>query len=450
MASNQPIVEKLSRSRTFNQISTITSKIRFNSARIAPAPTIENTVEDEVETVPLGLCDIQIDEGVVQSDENSSMNNLTKEESTDQRLITISEYCAPENTPFQLFTPKISPKKLHHYILLTPRTVYSVSLFTVLSIATVLIGFGVAVSYRRTQLDFHCSLLSYCPKDSSYTVICNVTNGYCQCYNNDDQLIGCIQQRKYGEGCYRFQECDVRHNLQCQLNIYQCQCLDHYRYNGTLCVPMLTYGDTCSILNDTCDHSLNLTCLAGNICTCDTNFTFWNGEYCESYRLANSPCDPYKTPSGCSMTLTCDNSTATCQCPSSTYLEGAACLPYSSYLEPCFDSSTCLPNSLLACSYGACVCDDLYFYWSPSNATCVYPKRIDYNATCDYQTGCESDFGLHCINGRCLCESNSYWTPGNYCDFQSQYNEQCLTAPCLAYSGLTCVSNICTCPSCKS
>lgn len=450
MASDQsPTVLTQSRSGTFHQPSKMTPKVRFNSARIAPI-TNKNTAEGGIELAPLTPVDIQINEKILESDENPSTKILTNEENTDQRLITISEYRAPENTPFTPLTPNISQKKLHHYIVLTPRTVYSVSIFSILSIAAVLIGFGVAVSHRRAQLDFRCALLSYCPRNASYTVSCNVTNGYCQCYNHEDQLIGCIQQRKYGDGCYRSQECSVQHNLQCQLNIYQCQCLDHYRFNGTLCVPMLTYGDTCSIFNDTCDHSLNLTCLTGNICTCDTNSTFWNGQYCEAYRSVNSPCDPYRTPSGCSMTLTCNNlTTATCQCPPSTYLDGAVCLSYSSYLEPCLDSFSCLPNSQLTCLWGLCVCDDLYFYWSPSNSTCVYPKRIDYNATCDYQTGCESDFGLRCINGRCLCEMNSYWTPGNYCDFQSQYNEQCLTAPCLTHTGLQCVSNICTCPPCK-
>ena len=448
MTSNQPIDGTLSRSRTLSQFPLITSKIRFNSARITPAVS-ENIVENGTESAPLTPSGIQIGNRAVQFNENLPKTTSMNEENPDQQLITISEYRAPENTPFQPLTPNIAPKKLHNYIVLTSRTVYSVSLFTILSIAAVLIGFGVAVSLRRALFDFRCPLLSYCPKNTSYTVSCNVTNGYCQCYNNEDQLIGCIQQRKYGEGCYRSQECSAQHNLQCQLNIYQCQCLDHYQFNGTLCIPMLTYGDACSISNDTCDHSLNLTCLTGNICTCDTNSTFWNGQYCESYRLVHSPCDPYRTPSGCSMTLTCDNLTATCQCPPSTYFDDAVCLSYSSYLEPCFDSSSCLPNSQLICSWGLCLCDDLYFYWSSSNSTCMYPKRIDYNATCDYQTGCEKDFGLRCINGRCLCEMNSYWTPGNYCDFQSQYNEQCLTAPCLAHTGLQCVSNICTCPPCK-
>jgi hypothetical protein len=98
---------------------------------------------------------------------------------------------------------------------------------------------------------------------------------------------------------------------------------------------------------------------------------------------------------------------------------------------------------------GLCLCDDSYFYWSPLTATCIYLKQIQYNSTCDYQTDYESDFGLRCINGRCLCEMNSYWTPGNDCDFQSQYNEQCSTAPCLANTGLLCSSNICNCPQCR-
>jgi hypothetical protein len=184
---------------------------------------------------------------------------------------------------------------------------------------------------------------------------------------------------------------------------------------------------------------------------CNTNITFWNGEYCEFYRPVNSPCNPYKNPSGCSMTFTCDNLTTTCPCPSSNYYNGEACLSYSSYLEPCYDTSSCLPNTQLICSYGLCQCDDLYYYWSSVSSTCLYSKQITYNSSCNYQTSCESDFGLRCINDQCLCELNSYWTPGNYCDFQSQYNEQCSTAPCLANTGLICSSNTstCTCPQCK-
>ena len=416
----------------------------------------EGIIEDLTESSPT---DLQIDDESTQVNEflltslpTTKKTRVTSPLTTDdnnERFVKISEYHAPENTPFEPLAPKLSPKKLHRYILLTPRTIYSGSLLTILSLAIVLIGFGIVVARRRSQLSFQCAPISYCPRNSSYTVLCNTTNEYCECYNTEDKLIGCLQQRKYGEGCYRVNECSLYQNLQCNLTIYQCQCLDHYLYNGSLCVPMLTYGEKCSILNDTCDHSLNLTCLTGNICTCNTNVTFWNGQYCELYRPVNSPCDPFRTISGCSMTFTCDNSTATCQCPSSTYFDGEVCLTHSSYLEPCYDISSCLPNSQLICSWGLCLCDDLYFYWSPLTLTCTYPKQITYNSTCDYQTGCEYDFGLRCINGRCVCEMNSYWASGNYCDFQSQYNEQCLTAPCLANTGLLCSSNICTCPQCK-
>ncbi|CAF0914561.1 unnamed protein product [Adineta steineri] len=447
-------------------ISRVTSIVRFNSARVTPENN-ENSSEkklNEQSSPPLSPSpfNLQIDEGLFQFNELSLQSPLIKnkihtttlntpsrdENEGKERTVKVSEYCTPESTPFESLTGNISPKKLHRYILLTPRTIFSISLFTILSLGVVLIGFGIAISHRRAQLDYQCPVITYCPKDTSYTLICNITNEYCNCYNTEDEVIGCMRQRQYGAGCYRSQECSINHNLQCNLSLYQCQCLDHYTYNGSACIPMLTYGDICSILNDTCDYSLNLTCLTGNICICNTNITFWNGEYCESYRSVNSPCDPYKIPSGCSMTFICDNSTVTCQCSSSTYFDGDVCLSYSSYLEPCYDTSSCLPNTYLSCSEGLCQCDDSFFYWSSINSTCIYPKQIQYNSTCEYQTACESDFGLRCINGQCLCELNSYWTPGNYCDFQSQYNEQCLTAPCLANTGLICTSNtsICTCP----
>lgn len=437
-----------------------TSIIRFNSARIEPGKT-ENNIVNSIESPPTSPTSLhlQFDEGSIPplSPSIKHKRHLSARitpftnENDSNRVVKISEYHAPDNTPFEPVTPKTSPKKLHHYILVPPRTLFSISLFTILSIAVVLIGFGVATARRQSDLNTHCPSISYCPQNKSYTVLCNMTNEYCQCYNTEDTLIGCLKQRRYNEGCYRTQECSIHHNLQCNTSIYQCQCLDHYYYNGSSCIPMLTYGELCSISNNKCDYSLNLTCLNGNICTCNTNVTFWNGQYCELYRSVNNPCDPYKTPSGCSMTFICANTTATCQCPSSYYYNGKVCLSYSSYLEPCYDTSSCLPNTQLICSYGLCQCDDLYYYWSPTYSACIYPKQIVYNSSCDYQTGCESDFGLRCINGRCLCEVNSYWTPGNYCDFQSQYNEQCLTAPCLGNTGLLCSSNtsICTCPQCK-
>ncbi|UJR27115.1 hypothetical protein I4U23_008414 [Adineta vaga] len=435
------------------------SLLRFNSARISPE-TKDNSLSDLIDSRPLSPTHIRFEGGIFQTEGSTPQSPLIKnripptkhlspiEETNDtNRIVKISEYCTPKDTPFEPIIPNRPTKKLHRYILVTPRTIFSLTLFSIISIAVVLIGFGIAISHRRSQLDSRCLSISYCPRNASYTLLCNITNEYCGCYNTNDELMGCMKQRRYGNGCYRSQECSSYENLQCNTSTYQCQCLDHYYYNGSSCIPMLTYGEMCSIVNDTCDYLLHLTCLIGDICTCDTSITFWNGQYCEYYRSVNNPCDPYKIPSGCSMTFICDNSTATCQCSLSAYFNGEACLTYSSYLEPCYDTSSCLPDTFLVCSWGLCQCDDIYFYWSKTNLTCTYPKKIEYNSSCDYQTGCESDFGLRCIDGHCLCEVNSYWTPGNYCDFQSQYNEQCLTAPCMANTELLCSTNtsMCTC-----
>lgn len=423
MTSIKPIDESLPKSPTLERPIT-TPLVRFKLPRVAPDNSSDLSSKEQ--------------------------QPIESSEILSEPTIKISEYQPSEITPFQPLAPKaIQTKKLHRFILLTPRTIFSLSLLSILSLAIILIGFGIVVSYRRSALSFRCQPMSYCPRNSSYTVICNLTNQYCSCYDFEDQLIGCLQQRKYSQACYRSQECSIEQNLQCNLHTYQCQCLDHYYYNGTFCVPLLTYGEFCSISNDRCDYSLNLTCLTTNQCLCNTNHTFWNGQFCEFYRTVDYPCDRYKTPSGCSLTFVCDNLTTTCQCPPLTYFDGEACLKYSSYLEPCYDSFSCLPNSQLICSWGLCLCNDEYFHWSSIDSQCIYPKQTKYNSTCDYQTSCESDYGLRCIDGRCLCELNSYWTPGNYCDVQSQFNEQCLTAPCLTNTGLICSANTCTCPTCR-
>ena len=430
---------KLGRSGTFD--STVSSIVRFPSARIVP----ENIPERSLSPFELGIH--ETDSPPTPSD--GSVTNPLSPVPT----VQISEFQTPENTPFQPVTSTTKAKTLNHYLLLTPRTIISLSLLTFLSISAVVIGFGVAISQRQSKLDSRCSLLSYCPKNSSFNIRCNSTTQHCECYNEDDRLIGCLKQRHYGQACYRADECSYHYNLRCNLQTYQCECLSHYFYNGSSCQPMYTYGDPCaSVTNNHCDSSLNLTCSSANICTCNTDINFWNGQICESYRLVDKPCDPYHTISGCSQTFFCDNITQTCQCPSLTYFDGQVCLAYTSYLEPCYDASSCLPNSQLSCSYGVCQCDDEFFYWSPSTSSCVYPKHLTYNALCDYHTSCESDFGLRCINGRCVCEPNSYWTPGNYCDFQSLFDEQCSTAPCLSYTGLLCSSNTstCMCPQCKT
>lgn len=431
------------------------SLVRFNSARVAPS---------SIEMRSLSPSELHVDDGFFPSLKSppqspfgiSKFHPNTRitpinDDNDAARTVKISEYTVPENTPFEPLTPSKSPPKLHRYILVTPRNICFFALLAVVSIAVAAIGFGVVVARQRAQLDFTCPSISYCPRNTSYTVLCNTTDEGCGCYNHQDALIGCLKQRRYGEGCYRAQECSSHYNLQCNASTYLCECLDHYYYNGSACVPLLTYGAACSVGNNTCDYWLNLACLTGSVCTCDTSVAFWNGEYCESYRTAGQPCDPFKSPSGCSMTFICDNLTATCQCPMNAYFDGRACLIYSSYLEPCYNTLSCLPNTYLTCSWGVCQCDDLYFYWSITNSTCLYPKQTQFNASCDYQSGCESDFGLRCINGRCACEVNSYWTPGNYCDAQSQYNEQCLTAPCLGNTGLLCSSNTstCICPQCK-
>ncbi|CAF0980062.1 unnamed protein product [Rotaria magnacalcarata] len=458
MASNQLFDDiRQQSSMSFHRPLSIT---RFHSGRIAPDNT-ENSMRASLESQSQLPFDLHIDEEMLGSGEFRSLSSLTDNqayvrsstalstnENVREPVVKISQYRTPESTPFQPLSSKTSKKKLNKYILLTPRTILSISVLTILSLIVVLIGLGIAISERISKLNYRCPLMSYCPRNSSYTVICNTTNEYCSCYDTNDLLIGCFKQRRYGDGCYRSQECANNYNLQCNTSLYQCQCLDHYYYNGSTCMPMITYNQTCLILNDRCDYLLNLSCLIGYICACDTTATFWNGQHCEYYRSLNDPCNPYKTPSGCSSTFTCDNSTATCQCPPSTYFDGEECLSYSSNLQPCYDASSCLPYSLLICSWGLCQCDERYYYWSESTSKCVYPKKATYNSTCDYYATCESDFGLRCINGQCLCEVNSYWTPGNYCDFQSQYGEQCSTAPCLGNTGLICSSNtsMCTCP----
>jgi hypothetical protein len=241
-----------------DRATTISSLIRFNSARIEPERTENRT------TSPPGTpFDIQIDDSVFPSSPTPNRIHSTSRitslatENDGGRVVKISEYHAPKNTPFEPITSNISPKKLHHYLLLEPRTIFSISLLTILSLAIVLIGFGVAVSYRQAQFNYRCPSISYCPRNSSYTLLCNITNEFCSCYNNENTLIGCLQQRQYGEGCYRSQECSIHHNLQCNMNIYQCQCLDHYLYNGSLCIPMLTYNDTCSIFNFGMENTVN-------------------------------------------------------------------------------------------------------------------------------------------------------------------------------------------------
>ena len=451
------------RSPTFE--SAISSIIRFSSARITPEEARDD-IRSPLPSPPLSPFDLQLTDELLSSDDSpvqspsfdknsqpaSPVPQDVAEGKDDAAVVKISEFRATTDAPFRPISENTSPKKLNCYILVAPRTIFSLSLFTILSLSAVLIGFAVAVSQRRAQLDYRCPTITYCPKNSSYTMFCNTTTELCGCYGTDDKLVGCLKQRHYGQGCYRWQECSTRDNLRCNLTLYQCQCVNHYFYNGSACQPLLTYGEPCSSLSDRCDPGLNLACQTTNNCSCDTSVTFWNGESCEFYRLVNQPCDPYRSISACSQTFLCDNATTTCQCPSSSYFDGHECLAYSSYLEPCYDTLSCFPNTQLFCSWGLCQCDDLNYYWSPLSLTCVYPKQVTYNSLCDYQTGCESDFGLRCISGRCLCEVNSYWTPGNYCDFQSQFNEQCVTAPCMGNTGLVCASNTstCTCPQCKS
>jgi hypothetical protein len=209
MTSIQPIDKTPPHSPTLDRAPP--TLIRFNSARIAPEK-IENVSDNPIES-PLGTpFDLQIDDGLVQADKflfPSSRIAPFANQNDGQRVVKISEYRAPENTPFEPITPKISPKKLHRYILLTPRTIFSLSLLTILSLAIVLIGFGIAISNRRSQLDYQCLSISYCPRNSSYTLLCNITTEYCSCYNTENELIGCIKQRQYGDGCYRSQECSI-------------------------------------------------------------------------------------------------------------------------------------------------------------------------------------------------------------------------------------------------
>lgn len=82
-------------------------------------------------------------------------------------------------------------------------------------------------------------------KYSSYTVLCNITNGYCQCYDTENTLIGCLQQRNYGEGCYPSQQCSTHQNLQCNLSIYQCQCPLSTYFDGEVCLSYSSYLEPC-------------------------------------------------------------------------------------------------------------------------------------------------------------------------------------------------------------
>jgi hypothetical protein len=164
-------------------------------------------------------------------------------------------------------------------------------------------------------------------------------------------------------------------------------------YFGVL-FKMPTYLESCSTANP-CVLYKSLTCNGTCVCEADK---YWNGSICLTLVAFSGTCSAtYQCETG----LTCLNSI--CQCATTTYYSGGACVNKKTYGTSC---SLCSYSSCLSCytcsecqdySYGycdttsnVCKCTTGAFY-DLSTSLCL--KNTTFNGVCVSSTQCDSSKG---------------------------------------------------------
>ncbi|CAF3177578.1 unnamed protein product [Rotaria socialis] len=100
------------------------------------------------------LSDLQCNQAYVRLSNSLSINQNVREP-----VVKIFQYRTSESTPFRPLSSKTSKKKLNKYILITPRTILSISLLAIRSLIVALIGLVIATSERISKLNYRCSLV---------------------------------------------------------------------------------------------------------------------------------------------------------------------------------------------------------------------------------------------------------------------------------------------------
>lgn len=74
----------------------------------------------------------------------------------------------------------------------------------------------------------------------------------------------------------------------------------------------------------------------------------------------------------------------------------------------------------------------------------LHESKSIYGENCSYGL-CSNKFGLECINGHCICNTNSFYAKG--CQAKKQYSEKChnISNPCNDNAKLSCIDGVCKC-----
>ena len=318
------------------------------------------------------------------------------------------------------------------------RALLIISLILIALIVGLGLFFGLyyGIIYNTKTFSEACSTAQPCVPNKN--LFCNVTCT-CDAASYWDGFT-CTSLLPFGSTCHggSFQ-CVT--GLSCVNNI--CQCQNTSYYDGTKCNTKLPYNSVCSscsysscpncITCSQCQDYANLACNLTTLkCECPFNTSYYDGttNVCTSklpinvYCTLDLQCKDVTQGLYCqtlsNMGTSCPSQPLAnfCNCPSTTYYNGAICKPYETYYSTCSQNCACNVWKGLYCSAieNRCLCPSNY-YWDSTLLNCY--KQLTYKLSCSSIKQCDSSLGLTCNSGACECKlfpGTWYWSSiGQYC-----------------------------------
>jgi hypothetical protein len=270
---------------------------------------------------------------------------------------------------------------------------------------------------------------------------CSSTTFTCQCSSvNYWNGTLCVPRLYPGQTCSSSMQCI--NSSSCSSFI--CVCNSNYYYSTLTgqCVPQLAYATVCTLGNYQCLNNTFCYDLLSPpaACTCDAAYYYYDGTRCVVYATYGETCAAAIYGPYCdfvSRSLVCIGTT--CTCSLANYYNGSKCVPYRLVGFSCTASSQCVTNAYCSSSQ-TCLCLTTH-YFSTANGSCL--PLLSFGQSCTSSVQCPSN--MLCTAGVCQCTPTTYFVSPN-CVSRVSYGGSCsVTVLCDTTLGLTCTSSVCTC-----
>ena len=271
---------------------------------------------------------------------------------------------------------------------------------------------------------------------------CSTPTSTCQCSSiNYWNGTICIPRLYPGQTCSSTPQCI--NSSSCVSSV--CKCDTNYYYSTTVgrCVSQLSYSTSCTLGNYECLNNTSCYDLLSPpaTCSCDPATYYYDGTQCAYYATYSQTCAASIFGPVCdtvSRSLVCINSVCTCQ--STSYYNGSGCATLTPVGLPCTSSLQCIGNSTCS-SLQVCTCISST-YFDTTTGTCL--TLLTFGQTCASTSQCSTNM-ICSVGLQCVCSPSSYFASSS-CVSRATYGGTCSGAIlCDTTVGLVCTSLVCTC-----